>query len=373
MNTIRYIMQKEFRQIFRNRTLLPMIIGVPLVQMLILVYAATFDLKRIDMVVVDNDHSETSRQLTAKFEGIPFFHIKACALTSETREACLMTGEDDVVMVMPDGFERKLIRENYSQLQLLINAIDGNSAQLIFSYASQIIGDFNQKIILHQAEIPGVTPPVRVNITEKYWFNSVLEYKWYMAPGILAVLVTIIGMFMSGMNLVREKETGTIEQLNVTPVKKHQFIIGKLVPFWILALIDMAFGLLIAWLVFDLPVEGSLLLLFGFAGVYLISVLGLGLFISTVADTQQQVMFVSSFFMMIFILMGGIFTPVESMPHWAQIADRLNPIYYFMRIMRNVILKGSGFLDLIEEFVSLVILGILFLSLAIRRYRKTAH
>ena len=192
-----------------------------------------------------------------------------------------------------------------------------------------------------------------------------------MAPGILAVLVTIIGMFMSGMNLVREKEIGTIEQLNVTPIKKYQFIIGKLVPFWVIALFDLAFGLLIALIIFDLPIVGSLFLLFGFGGLYLISVLGLGLFISTITDTQQQVMFVSFFFMMIFILMGGIFTPVESMPQWAQTADRLNPIFYFMIIMRMIVLKGSGFFDLIREFVSLLILGIVFLSLAIWRYRKT--
>jgi ABC-2 type transport system permease protein len=193
-----------------------------------------------------------------------------------------------------------------------------------------------------------------------------------MAPGILAVLVTIIGMFMSGMNLVREKEIGTIEQLNVTPVRKYHFIIGKLVPFWIIGLFDLAFGLLIAWVVFDLPIVGSLWLLFGLASVYLLSVLGLGLFISTVTDTQQQVMFISFFFMMIFILMGGIFTPVESMPQWAQTVDRLNPIFYFMKVMRMVVLKGSGFFDLIEEFVSLLILGFTFLSLAIWRYRKTA-
>ena len=210
-----------------------------------------------------------------------------------------------------------------------------------------------------------------MEIAEGYWYNPVLEYKWYMAPGILAVLVTIIGMFMSGMNLVREKEIGTIEQLNVSPVRKHHFIIAKLVPFWIIALFDLAFGLLIAKIVFNLPIVGNLWLLFGLAGIYLISVLGIGLFISTVTEAQQQVMFVSFFFMMIFILMGGIFTPVESMPHWAEMADHLNPVYYFMRIMRMVILKGSGFLDLLEEVVSLIILGIIFLSLAIWRYRKT--
>jgi len=371
METIFYILQKEFRQIFRNRTMLPMIFGVPLMQMLILVFAATFDMKKIDMIVVDKDLSETSRELIAKFDAVPFYNLEFAVPDETIGEDLLLTDDADVILVIPPNLERNLIRDDRAQLQLLVNAIEGNSAQLIYAYSSQIIGNFNKNLIAEWKGIPEFTPPTEVKISESYWYNAELEYKWYMAPGILAILVTIIGMFMSGMNLVREKEIGTIEQLNVTPVKKYQFIIGKLVPFWMIALFDLAFGLFIAWLIFDLPIVGSLWLLFALASVYLIGVLGLGLFISTAADTQQQVMFISFFFMMIFILMGGIFTPVESMPYWAQTVDRANPIFYFIKIMRDVVLKGSGFFDLIEEFVSLMVLGIIFLSLAIWRYRKT--
>ncbi|WP_346863914.1 ABC transporter permease [uncultured Draconibacterium sp.] len=372
MRTIRYILQKEFRQIFRNKTMLPMIFMVPIMQMLLLVFAATYDIKRIDLVVVDHDLSSTSRELIAKFDGIPFFNVVKQEQSEKQAEANLFNEEGDAVLIFPPDFERNLIRDDKTQVQLLINAIESNSAQLIFSYSSNIIAGYNKHIIAEWKGIPEFTPPSQVKISENYWYNPELDYKWFMAPGILAVLVTVIGMFMSGMNLVREKEIGTIEQLNVTPVKKYQFIIGKLVPFWVIGLFDLAFGLTIAWLVFDLPIVGSLFTLFFMAGVYLISVLGLGLFISTVTDTQQQVMFVAFFFMMIFILMGGIFTPVESMPVWAQKIDHLNPIYYFMRIMRMVVLKGSGFFDLIKEFVALLILGVTFLSLAIWRYRKTA-
>ena len=372
MKTILYILQKEFLQVFRNKTMLPMIFGVPLLQMLLLVYAATFEMKKIDVVVVDYDLSQTSRELVAKFNGIPFFHVNSSTFSIAEGESSLIENDADMVMVIPEGLEHYLMREDEGHIQLLVNAIDGNSAQLTYSYSSAIIAGFNKSLIADWKGIPEFNPPAMVNISDTYWYNSALDYKWYMAPGILAILVTIIGMFLSGMNLVREKESGTIEQLNVTPIRKHQFIIGKLVPFWVIALFDLAFGLLIARLVFNLPIVGSLWLLFGLAGVYLISVLGLGLFLSTVANSQQQVMFLSFFFMMIFILMGGIFTPVESMPDWAQFVDRINPIYYFMRIMRMVVLKGSGFFDLIEEFVSLLILGTASLSLAIWRYRKTA-
>ncbi len=371
MRTIRYILQKEFRQIFRNKTMLPMIFGMPLLQMLILVFAATFDMKKIDMVVVDKDLSTTSRELIAKFDAIPFYHLEHAVPDATFGEDMLLSGGADAVLVIPANMERNLIRNNKTQLQLLVNAIDGNSAQLIYSYSSRIIGNFNKNMISKWKRIPEFSPPGELKISESYWYNPELDYHWFMAPGILAVLVTVIGMFMSGMNLVREKEIGTIEQLNVTPVKKYQFIIGKLIPFWVIALFDLSFGLFIAWLVFDLPIVGNLLVLFTFASVFLLGALGLGLFISTVSDTQQQVMLVSFFFMMVFIMMGGIFTPVESMPHWAQVIDRANPMYYFMRIMRNVVLKGSGFLDLLEEFISLVVLGVTFLGLAIWRYRKT--
>lgn len=371
MKTIIYILQKEFRQIFRNRVLLPMIFGMPLLQMLILVFAATFEMKNIEMVVVDKDLSETSRELIAKFDAIPFYQIDFAVPDEIVGEDMLLRDQADVILIIPGNMERKLVRNNEAKVQLLINAIDGNSAQLIYAYSAQIIGNYNKNLIAELKGIPEFTPPSEIKISESYWYNRELDYHWFMAPGILAVLVTVIGMFMSGMNLVREKEIGTIEQLNVTPVKKYQFIIGKLVPFWVIALLDLAFGLFIAWLIFDMPIVGSLWLLFGMSSVYLVGVLGLGLFISTVSDTQQQVMFISFFFMMVFLLMGGIFTPVESMPYWAQAIDRINPIYYFIRIMRNIVLKGSGFFDLLEEFFSLVVLGIVFLGLAIWRYKKT--
>ncbi len=371
MRTIIHILKKEFRQIFRNRTMLPMILVMPILQMIVLVFAATYDMKRIDLAVVDYDMSETSRSLITRFDGIPFFHVQMLQ-SEDLGEQKLLSEAADAVLVLPNNFERDLIRDDQSKVQLLINAIESNSAQLTFSYASNIIADFNKNIIAEWKGIPEFAPPAQVKISENYWYNPELDYKWFMAPGILAVLVTVIGMFMSGMNLVREKEIGTIEQLNVTPVRKYQFIMGKLIPFWVIGLLDLAFGLTIAWILFDLPIVGSLFTLFFMASIYLIGVLGLGLFISTVADTQQQVMFVSFFFMMLFILMGGIFTPVESMPNWAQTIDRLNPIYYFMRVMRMVVLKGSDLTDLLSELISLLLLGITFLSLAIWRYRKTA-
>jgi ABC-2 type transport system permease protein len=372
MKTLFYVIQKEFIQVKRNKTMLRMIIMIPLMQMLILVFAATYDLKNVNIFLVDKDLSSTSRELASKLDASPFFTINNTSFNPEDGERELLNNYDHMVLVIPQGFERDLIRDDKAGLQILINAIDGQTAQLAYSYAASVIRDFNQNIIADWKGLPEFKPPYQINTVSRFWYNSELEYKWYMAPGILAVLVTLIGLFLSGMSLVKEKEQGTIEQLNVTPIGKIQFLTGKLIPFIIIALFDLAFGLLVAWVVFELPIVGSLGLVFGFGALYLIGILGLGLLISTVAETQQQVMFVTYFFMMIFILMGGIFTPIDSMPHWAQLVNQVNPVSHFMKVMRMVVMKGSNFGDLIHEFVALCILGFTFLSLAVLRYRKTA-
>jgi ABC-2 type transport system permease protein len=371
MRTLFYVIQKEFIQVRRNKTMLRMIIMIPLLQMLVLVFAATYDLKNVDIFLVDNDMSSTSRKLASKLEASPFFTINNTSFNPDEGEKELLKNRDNMMLVIPQGFEHDLIRDDKANLQLLVNAIDGQAAQLGYSYAASVIRDFNKNIIADWKGLPEFNPPYQINTVSRFWYNSELEYKWYMAPGVLSILVTLIGIFLSGMSLVKEKELGTIEQLNVTPIKKIQFLAGKLIPFVAIALFDLSFGLLIARVVFSLPIVGSLWLVFGFGMLFLLGILGLGLFVSTVADTQQQVMFVSYFFMMIFVLMGGIFTPVDSMPRWAQLIDEVNPVYHFMHVMRMVVLKGSNFGDLIHEFIALSVLGITFLSLAVFRYRKT--
>jgi ABC-2 type transport system permease protein len=213
--------------------------------------------------------------------------------------------------------------------------------------------------------------PDPIQLSSAFWYNPELNYFTYMVPGILVLLVTVISAFLSAMNIVREKEMGTIEQINVTPIKKYQFILGKLIPFWFIALFELAFGLILAKLVFDIPMLGSLGLIFFVAGVYLFVALGLGLLISTLTNTQQQSMFLTFFFMIIFILMSGLFTPVQSMPEWAQTINLANPIAYFIDVMRMVLLKGSVFNDISRQFFSLLVLAILLNTLAVWRYRKT--
>jgi ABC-2 type transport system permease protein len=371
MRRILFIIQKEFIQIFRDRTMLPVIFIVPIVQLLVLVHAATLEMKKIDMVVVDQDLSSTSRRLINKFDGSPFFVLHGSTFDIQEAENEITTDNADIILRIPSGFEKDLFRESKAKIQLQINAINATVAGLTSAYASSVIADFNRSIITENINYIKPSQAKSILITSSFWYNTELNYKIYMLPGILVILVTIIGMFLAALNIVREKEMGTIEQINVTPIIKYQFIIGKLFPFWVIALFELAFGLIIGKVLFNIPMVGSLWLLFGFAAVYLIVALGLGLFVSTLSDTQQQVMFLMFFFMLTFVLLSGIFTPVESMPGWAQKVNIINPYAYFMRVIRMILLKGSGFWDISKEFFSMLIYAVVILSLAVWRYRKT--
>jgi len=209
-------------------------------------------------------------------------------------------------------------------------------------------------------------------ISQRYRYNPSLDYPTYMVPGILVLLVAIIGLFLSSMNMVREKECGTIEQLNVTPIKKYQLIIGKFFPFWVFALFDATVGLLLARWVYGIPIVGSVALVYLLLVVFLLAVLGVGLFFSAISATQQQAMFMAWFFVMVMVLLSGIFTPVESMPHWAQRFNLINPFAYGIRAVRMIMLKGSTFADVQREFYALLAYAAAALSLAINRYKKTA-
>ena len=371
MRTILFILQKEFIQVFRNRTMLPIIFAVPILRLFVLAYAATFEIRNVDLFIVDGDASPASRELIGKFRGSPFFTIAGSAYDFGEAEKALIDDRAHQVLQIPAGFEKDLVTEKAAKLQITTNAINGSAASLMNAYALSIIRDYNINIIVNTLGIK--SPPDPIKISRAFWYNPELNYLTYMVPGILVLLVTVISAFLTAMNIVREKEIGTIEQINVTPIRKYQFILGKLIPFWIIAMFELAFGLTLARLAFDIPMLGSIGLIFLVASVYLLVTLGLGLLISTLTNTQQQAMFLTFFFTMIFILMSGLFTPVESMPEWAQLLDKINPLAYFIEVMRMVLLKGSVFNDVMKHFFSLLLLAVIFNTLAVWRYRKVVQ
>lgn len=372
MKILLNIIRKEFIQIFRNRVMLPVIFIAPLIQMVILVFAANLELKEIKFYVVDKDLSSVSRKLVSQFQASEFYNYRGNGFNLKSAEDMMVAEEVDLIIHIPADFEERLRTREKSTLQLLVNAVNSTKAGLINGYTQAIIKGFNKNI---RQEWTGLNSNVefkQIKMKTSFWYNPELNYQIYMLPGILVILVTLIGMFLAALNLVREKELGTSEQINVTPIRKFHYIFGKLFPFLIIALFELAFGLTIGWIFFDLPILGSLWILFAFAIVYLLVVLGIGLFLSTISSNQQQVMFMSFFFMLTFILMSGIFTPVESMPDWAQKVNIINPFAYFMRVIRMILLKGSGFSAIRGEFLSMGFYAITILSLAVWRYRKVS-
>lgn len=368
MRVLLFILRKEFIQVFRDKTMLPIILIMPLAQLIILVHAATFEMKRIDMLLIDNDMSTESRRLSGQFEGSPFFRINSSSFSEDQGLEAMYREEADLVLVIPHGFARDVVREGNATIQLRINAINTMTAGLVQAYSQAIIRDFDTDL---KAELLGrdLEPPI--GIETAYWYNPELNYYIYMVPGILVILLTVIGMMLTAINIVREKEMGTIEQVNVTPVKKSHLLIGKLLPAWLISLFVFSFGLLIGWIIFGQPVVGSLLVLYLSVMIYLIAALALGLFLSTVSDSQQQVMLLMFFFMLIFVLMSGIFTPIEAIPGWAKILNIINPVAYLIPVLRMILLKGSGLKDIWPNLAALAVYGTALMSLSVWRYRKT--
>ena len=372
----------EVRHVLRDRATLAQVLVIPLVQLLVLSNATTFAIRRTPMWVVDYDRSSESRGLVDRLGASGFFHVEGESMAPGAANDAVLRGRATLVLTIPPDFGRSLARTGVDTVHLDVNAAKGAAAGVVQSYATQVIAAYGgelQEVLRPQAADVRDRPAAefaprrgagRIEPVARAWYNPTLDYKHFMVPGILVALVTMIGTLLTAQNIAREKELGTIEQLNVTPITKAQFITAKLLPFWVLAMLDLALGLLVGHVVFGVPVRGSLLLLFASAGVYLVVALAIGLWVSTMVETQQQAMFVTFFLLMIYLLMGGLFTPVDSMPHWVQLLSELNPIRHFATILRGILMKGAGLGDIARPLGLLVLYAVGILTLAIRRYRK---
>ena len=349
-----------------------MILVVPSVQLMILPLAADYEIKNINIAVVDNDHSPYSQRLVSTITASGYFRLTGT--NSSYKEAFTLIEQDeaDLVLEIPADFEKTFVRENEGKLFIAVNAINGVKANLGGAYLASIVRQFNNDIRLELMPSGGMPQQPVIEVASTNWFNILMNYRVFMVPGILAILVTMVGGFLSALNIVKEKEVGTIEQINVTPIRKHHFILGKLIPFWVLGNVVFTIGLLISWLIYGIVPLGSLLVLYGFISVYLLSVLGLGLLISTICETQQQAMFIMFFFMMIFILLGGLFTSTDSMPAWARLISELNPVSYLITVMRMIILKGSGFYDVLRHLIIVGLFAVALNTWAVINYKKTS-
>ncbi|HEX7829322.1 MAG TPA: ABC transporter permease [Thermoanaerobaculia bacterium] len=376
MRRIFFLARAEVLHIVRDRTTMMQILVLPVVQLLILVNAATFIIRNTPMAVVDHDRTSTSRGLINRFAASGNFDVERAASEAAANDK-LLDGKVTMVLVIPRDFEASLVRERMAPVQIVLNAEKGSAAGIVQSYAQRIFATYSASLGAElRPNIRNVTNvprrgDARLEVRARGWYNPSLNYKHYMVPGVLVALVTLIGTLLAAQNIAREKELGTLEQLNVTPITRGQFIAAKLIPLWFLGLIDLTIGLVVGKLVFDIPMRGSLLLLFGAAAIYLLVALGVGLLVSTLVETQQQAMFVTFFIMSAYLLLSGLFTPIDSMAPWVKTVSLLNPVRHFVSISRAILVKAAGPAEIAQPMLYLTVFAVVILSLAVMRYRKT--
>ena len=366
MRRILVLARCEVLHVVRDRATLAQVLVVPVLQLLVLSNAATFQVRNTPTFIVDLDRSTASRGLITRFAASRHFHIAGQSPSLDAANDALLGGDVTMVLTIPADFESSLVRTGVAPVELAVNAEKGSAAGIVQSYAASIVSAYAEELGGARADSR------RIDVRTRGWYNPALNYRDYMVPGIIVALVTLIGTLLTAQNIAREKELGTLEQLNVTPITRGQFIAAKLLPFWVLGLIDLAIGLVVAAVVFDVPMRGSLLLLFGSAAIYLVVALAIGLWISTVVDTQQQAMFVTFFIMNVYLLMSGLFTPIDSMAPWVQVVSLANPVRHFVTISRAVLVKGAGIRDVAQPLVTLIGFAAVTLTLAIRQYSKRA-
>jgi len=377
MRTLRFLLRKEYLQIFRDRMMVAQLLLLPAIQLALLANAATFEVKSARLVVVDEDGSATSRGLVDRMRAAGRFRLVQATPSARRADEALMRRDAAVILHIPREFGRDLVRTNVAPVQLVLNAEDGAAAGVTLSYAQRIVAEYASEL--------GATPrssteegdgPVpgqgAIDVRARGWYNPDLDYRFFMVPGILVQLVTMVATLLTALNIVREKELGTLEQLNVTPVTRGQFIAAKLIPLWSLGLLALTIGMLVARFAFHVPMRGSLLLVFATASIYLLAALGIGLFVSTVVSTQQQAIFLTFFIVLVYLLMSGLFTPVRSMPAWAQWLAQANPVMHFIEIMRAVMLRGAGLREIAQPLAILSAIAIAVFSLSVRQYAKRA-
>ncbi|MBI9030690.1 ABC transporter permease [bacterium] len=360
MRILVILIRKELKQIFRNKGMLPIIFAMPLIQLLILANAANYEIKNINVAILDYGKNDFIHQLSAQLDNNNYFTVKSIAYEYPSALALLDKGQVDAIIAFENDFTLNAI-EDTPQIQVIINTIDGASSGIILSYLS----DFMEGYLAGNN-----TPSPLINTQYTNKFNLKLDYKTVMVPGILVILVSVISVFLTAMNIVREKEIGTIDQLNVSPITKLQFIGGKLIPMLIIALGELMFGVIIGRLIYGIPFMGSPLTVIIFALAYLWVMLSFGLIISSRADTQQQAMLIAYVFLVIFIMFSGLFTSIESMPTWANYTSQAIPVTHFITVMRSVMLKATPLYQLGRELAILLGMGTVMFTIATIGYKK---
>lgn len=368
---LKFLLEKEFIQFRRNKFFPKMLVAVPFISLALFPMVANFDVKNIRLVVVDKDHSNYSSRLINKATASGHFTMKGIA---ENYNAALYEIEQDkadLILEIPAQFEKSLITEGKAQVLIAANTVNGMKGGLSSSYMATIINNFSAEILAEKMPVSKSTKAPLIEIVPHYRFNPHLEYKYTMIPGILMMILAMIVGFLPALNIVGEKEKGTLEQMNVTPASPFIIILSKLIPYWLMGFVVLTIGFFVAWLFYGMTALGSYFLIYLFAAVFSLAFSGFGLAISNYAHNFQQAMFIMFFFVVTFIFLSGLYTPVSSMPEWTQILSRFSPLRYTVEVLRSVFLKGSSFADLKYHFLALCGFAVFFNGWAVLGYRKT--
>ncbi|MGB0776416.1 MAG: ABC transporter permease [Flavobacteriaceae bacterium] len=361
---LRYLLEKEFKQFTRNKFLPRFVVIMPLMATLLFPLIANFDVKNVRLVIINHDQGQASHQLIDKINSSGYFKLEHFADTDHEGIFYIESENDDIVLEIPQDFTKDIYGKKNISVMLAVNAVNGTRGALGSQYLANILNEFNSNIRLYG----GQKPPI--DLVPGFWYNPTLAYPIYMIPALMIMVLSLICGFLPALNIVGEKQNGTMEQMNVTPVKKGTFILSKLIPYWIIGFVVLTVSMIVAWLAYGLVPIGSIGLIYVFASVFILSYSGFGLVISNYATTVQQAMFMMFFFVMTFVFMSGLYTPVENMPQWAQYLSDISPLKYIMRAIRAIYLKESSFYDLKNEFLALCAMAAFFNIWAILSYQK---
>ena len=375
MQRLRCLVRKEFQELRMNPRLFRLVIIAPILQLTMLGYAATTDIRDVPLVVADGDRSTGSRELIARFDASQNFRVVDTVTTVNEIEPYLESGTASLALSIPQGYGERILGQRPVTVQIVADGTDSNSTTVALGYSSSLIAGYARDLAAASGETAAgaAETPTGIDARIRVWFNPELESRFFMIPGVLALILLVITANLAAMAIVREKELGTLEQLNVTPLRRWELIVGKLLPYGLIALIDVLLVVAVAVLWFEVPLRGSFLLLFAMCLLYALCTLALGLFISTISDTQQQAMMTATFFfLMPMIYLSGFIFPIENMPAVIQPFTYLIPLRYFLVIVRGIFLKGIG-LDLLwPQVAALAAWGTGMLMLAVVRSRKQA-
>jgi ABC-2 type transport system permease protein len=368
---LRHLIWKEFIQVFRDRKLRLFIFLPPIIQLIAYGYAINFDIKNVPTAIFDQSHSAESRHLISRFEASEYFAIKDFIHTE--RELRRLIDDNQVTMVVriPYDFARLVKSDKIAPVQVIVDATDSNAALIVGRYASTVIADFSLAILAERlARLGSVTVKPPVAIEQRAWYNTNLSSRYSFVPGVIAMVIMLVSLMLTALAVVREKEIGTIEQILVSPIRPVEFMLGKTIPFIVISLLDMVLIILVGVFWFEVPLRGSLLVLFLGAITFLFNSVGLGLFISTVSSTQQQAMMAGTFFFTPAILLSGLIFPIPNMPPFFQYLTYLNPLRYFVVVAQGIFLRGDGLAILWPQMAGMAVLGLALLALSVLRFQK---